>query len=198
MIRTIVISFILGSTLVSGSPAVAQSGGSPTPAPANAAPSKEPSTAAQENVKDRPAPEKKRVKKVWTNEDMSDVKGTISVVGDPSKSQEKEAAAPKEDKNAAVNADGDSRAQIVTNYREKLHQLHNQLDSIDAKITELRNFKGDDPSVAGGINPNHGYSMAPMEDQIKEQEAKRKAVQKQIDDLEDEARKNGLEPGELR
>jgi uncharacterized protein (UPF0335 family) len=45
---------------------------------------------------------------------------------------------------------------------------------------------------------NHGYSMTPVEDQVKQLEEKKKQIQAQIDALEDQARKNGFEPGQLR
>jgi uncharacterized protein (UPF0335 family) len=37
-----------------------------------------------------------------------------------------------------------------------------------------------------------------LEDQIKQLEEKKKKLQGQIDDLENEARKNGIDPGKLR
>jgi hypothetical protein len=40
--------------------------------------------------------------------------------------------------------------------------------------------------------------MTPVEDQVKTLEVKKKQIQDQIDALEDEARKDGVEPGQLR
>jgi uncharacterized protein (UPF0335 family) len=40
--------------------------------------------------------------------------------------------------------------------------------------------------------------MTPVEDQVKELEAKKKQIQGQIDSVEDQARRNGFEPGQLR
>ena len=45
---------------------------------------------------------------------------------------------------------------------------------------------------------HHGYYMTPMEDQVKALEEKKKQIQAQIDAVEDQARKNGFEPGLLR
>lgn len=45
---------------------------------------------------------------------------------------------------------------------------------------------------------NHGYSMTPVEDQVKQLEDKKKQIQAQIDAVQDQARKNGFEPGQLR
>jgi hypothetical protein len=90
------------------------------------------------------------------------------------------------------------RDKQATAYRERLHQLNNELETIDKKISQLRNFKGDNTSASGGINMNHGYSMTPVEDQVKQLEEKKKQIQAQIDAVEDQARKNGFEPGQLR
>jgi hypothetical protein len=172
---------------------------SPTPAASQAHTLSSDANAAA--PKDQPSdkdPAKKKPKKVWTNEEMSTVHGTISVVGDP------------EQANAASdsrkwNSDSDSgksndleREKVVANYREQLRQLRGQQDAIDKKITDYRNFKADDASPSGGINVRNRYSMAPMEDQIKQLEDKKKQIQARIDAIEEEARKNGIEPGELR
>jgi uncharacterized protein (UPF0335 family) len=45
---------------------------------------------------------------------------------------------------------------------------------------------------------HRGYYMTPVEDQVKELEEKKRQVQAQIDAVEDQARKNGFEPGQLR
>jgi len=143
-------------------------------------------------------PGKKKPKKVWTNEEMSTVHGTISVVGDP-----QQANATSDSRKG--NTDSDSgkgndleREKVVANYREQLRQLRGQQDAIDKKITDYRNFKADDASPSGGINVRNRYSMTPMEDQIKQLEDKKKQIQARIDAIEEEARKNGIEPGELR
>ena len=72
------------------------------------------------------------------------------------------------------------------------------MEATDKKISQLRNFKADNTSASGGINMNHGYSMTPVEDQVKQLEEKKKQIQTQIDAVEDQARKNGFEPGQLR
>jgi hypothetical protein len=141
---------------------------------------------------------KKKPKKVWTNEEMSTMHGIISVVGDP-----EQANAPPDSRK--WNNDSDSgkgndleREKVVANYREQLRQLRGQQDDIDKKIADYRNFKADNSSPSGGINVRNRYSMTPAEDQIRQLEEKKKQIQARIDALEEEARKNGIEPGELR
>jgi hypothetical protein len=45
---------------------------------------------------------------------------------------------------------------------------------------------------------HHGYYMTPVEDQVKQLEEKKKQIQAQIEAVEDQARKNGIAPGQLR
>jgi hypothetical protein len=147
----------------------------------------------------KPADEKKRPKKVWTNDDLSSVKGSVNVVGD-GKSAEGEGVAKKTDYAAGENAPAamDARKQQVESYRSQIKELQSQIDAADQKISELRNFKAENAAPSGGINPNKGYNMVPLEDQIKQLEDKKKQCLAKIDDVEVEAGKNGIEPGELR
>jgi hypothetical protein len=135
-------------------------------------------------------------KKVWTNDEVSNLggDGSISVVG---KAGGGDSSPPSN--NFQKTAPGSSaRDKQAAAYRDGLHQLNNQLESIDKKISQLRNFKADDTSPSGGINMNHRYSRTPVEDQVKELEEKKKQIQAQIDAVEDQARKSGFEPGQLR
>jgi hypothetical protein len=143
-------------------------------------------------------PAKKKPKKVWTNEEIPTVRGSISVVGDP-----EQANAPLDSRtrnNDSGSGDGkdSEREKVVANYRKQLRQLRGQQDDIDKKIADFRNFKADNASPSGGINVRNRYSMTTMEDQIKQLEDKKKQIQARIDAIEEEARKNGIEPGELR
>jgi hypothetical protein len=139
---------------------------------------------------------KTKPNRVWTNDEISGVgrDGAISVVGkagggdsNPS-SKNFQKTAPRlsaRDKQAAA-------------YRDRLHQLNNELEATDKKISQLRNFKADNSSPSGGINITHRYFMTPVEEQVKELEEKKKQIQAQIDAVEDQARKSGFEPGQLR
>lgn len=137
-----------------------------------------------------PAPATKpKTKKVWTNDDMSSVKGDVSVVGDASSgtSQSKSNSTPSANENS-----------VVASFKKQLARLQAQLDATNKKINDLQNFKGENSAPSGGIDPRHGYSMTPVADQIKQLEEKKKQIQAAIDDLEDQARKKGIEPGQLR
>jgi hypothetical protein len=77
-------------------------------------------------------------------------------------------------------------------------ELRKKIDVADQKISQMKNFKGNDSSPSGGINPNRGYSMTPVDEQVKQLEAKKKQLLASIEELEVQARKEGIEPGEIR
>ncbi len=140
------------------------------------------------------APDKKKPKKVWTNEEMATLPGEISVVGDPNQG----AASKKEPGHDATVGGGDSQQMQIDSYRRQISDLRSQIDAADQRIAQLKAFKGENSSPSGGINMNQGYDMVPVEDQVKQLEAKKKKLEGQIEDVENEARKNGIDPGKLR
>jgi predicted nucleic acid-binding Zn-ribbon protein len=144
---------------------------------------------------DAPAtPEKKKPKKVWTNDEVATLPGQVSVVGQPNQRVEYR----RETEEGSSSDKGNGQESQIDSYRQQIGDLRNQIDAADQRIAELKNFKGENASPTGGINPNKGYNMVPVEEQIKQLEAKKKKLQGQIDDLENEARKNGIDPGKLR
>jgi hypothetical protein len=135
---------------------------------------------------------RKKNKKVWTNDEISKVgEGSISVVGNASEASS-QGASSKSAGAASV------KERQVTTYRSRLRQLQNQLESTEKQISDLRNFKAENTGASAGISINRGYSMTPVEDQVKSLEEKKKRIQAQVSDIEDAARKDGIEPGELR
>lgn len=140
---------------------------------------------------------KPRKKKVWTNDEISTVggPGSISVVG---KANGPQAEEPNSSGNTGARGAASAKQRQVAGYRDRLRQLNNQLESTDKQISDLRNFKATNTSASGGINMNHRYSMTPVEEQVKDLEEKKKQLQAQISAVEDQARKEGIEPGQLR
>jgi hypothetical protein len=132
--------------------------------------------------------EAKKPKKVWTNENLSGANGDVSIVGDPKNiSKSKSIAAKPAD------------AQYIASIRKQLDKLQAQIADADKQIVDLTNFsKGEPSSSAGGIKLNKGYNREPIEVQIRALEDKKKDLQAKIDVLLDEARKKGIEPGQLR
>jgi|SRR5580700_4697198 hypothetical protein len=158
------------------SPASFQSAG---PAPAT-------SPARPPNV-DAPAPgDAKKTKKVWTNDDVSGLSGPVSVVGNS--------------KNLGK-GDPDSKAdgQYIANTRKELRKLESQLDDTNKQLRDLQDFsEGKAPATPSGYPINKGYNRVPVDQQISSLDGQSKQLRAKIDALVDEARKKGVEPGDLR
>jgi hypothetical protein len=127
-------------------------------------------------------------KKVWTNDNLSGASGTVSVVGD-SKNTPK--AKPTNDKPAD--------AQYIANVRKQIDKYQEQITDVDRQLLDLKNFSQGEPNTsAGGIKLNKGYNREPIEVQIRTLQDQKKDLESKIDALLDEARKKGVEPGQLR
>jgi hypothetical protein len=162
--------------LLAACSAAAQSPDTSSPAPAA-----QPQTAA-------PPADAKKPKKVWTNENLSGASGTVSVVGDPKNAAK---AKPSSDKPAD--------AQYIASVRKQIDKYQEQIADVDRQLLDLKNFSQGEPNTsAGGIKLNKGYNREPIEVQIRVLQDQRKDFQSKIDALSDEARKKGVEPGQLR
>jgi len=124
-------------------------------------------------------------KKLWTNENLSDANGPISVVGDPKHPAKGKTGQPAD-------------PQYVANTRKQLEKLQSELDDTDKQLAALKNFASGEPSPSAGKQLNKGYNLTPVDQQIQSLEEKKKETQSKIDALLDEARKKGVEPGQLR
>jgi hypothetical protein len=169
-------------------PARAQSPDASNP-PSTAKPADSPASAPATTPAD-----KKKPKKVWTDDNIGSAKGSVSVVGDGNSSSQK---SPDKQEKSSSTADQAHQNQIQQ-YRDQIQQYRDQIDAIDKRIDQLKNFKGENTSPSGGINMSQGYNMTPVEDQVKQLEEKKKQLQAKIDDTEVEARKNGIDAGDLR
>jgi hypothetical protein len=151
---------------------------------------------AAKNAASSKAADTKKAKKVWTNDDVGSIKGNVSVVGDKDSDQ---AGSAKDSKTADTSGGGeDPKKARLQQYRDRIADLNAKIADADRKIAELKNFKADNGAPSGGINPNHGYNMVPLEEQVKQLEDKKKQMQASIEDVENQARKEGFDPGELR
>ena len=150
---------------------------SPTPAASPAPP--------QDGTSTTP-PDPKKAKKVWTNEDVNGLNGPVSVVGN-SKNLGKGGPESKADE------------QYIANARKELAKLQAQLEDTKKQLADLKEFsEGKAPATSSGYEINKGYNRVPVNQQITNLEAKQKQLQGKIDALLDEARKKGVEPGDLR
>lgn len=131
----------------------------------------------------------KKPKKVLTNEDVSNSPGKISVVGN---GQNTPGNKPKAAATKTANP------QYVTSVRNQIEKLLKQIVDTDKQITDLKNFQSGEPSTnASGVELDKRYEREPIEVQIRALQDKKKDLQAKVDALYDEARKNGVESGEL-
>lgn len=128
----------------------------------------------------------KKTKKVWTNEDVGGLTGPISVVGNS--------------KNLGKGgSDGKADGQYIANAKKQLGKLQSQLDDTDKQLADLKDFsEGKTPTTSSGYQINKGYNRVPVDQQITSLQDKKKQLQDKIDALLDEARKKGVQPGDLR
>ena len=153
----------------SGSSAQSQEQSQPPP---QAQPSKAPQSGETPGNAPKAEPGKgKKPKKVWTEDDMGKLGNKVSVVGGS---------------NSATTANGPARSgsRDTSYYRDRLTPLRQQLERIETQIRDLQTAK------LGG-RENIARSLERLE-------AQKKEVQGKIDAVEDEARKDGIEPGQLR
>jgi len=146
------------------------------------------STAAQSQDSSAPPPpaDTKKPKKVWTNDDIPSAKGAVSVVGD-TKSK------PKADNSKPADA------QYVASVRKQLDKLQGEIADIDKQLVDLKNFSEGEPSTtASGVKLDKSYQREPIEVQMRALQDKKKDLESKIDALLDEARKKGVDPGQLR
>ena len=125
----------------------------------------------------------KKAKKVWTDDDLHGL-GGVSVVGNTKANTKSHSTIGGKDATAA-------------NYKQQLAKLQAQLDDINSKIAELKNFNGENNKDTG-IQANHHLNRGSVSDQITQLETKKAKVTEQIQKIYDDARHNGIEPGALR
>jgi len=179
MRRSLILAGILASFATPNCPAQSSQSGSDSasakPAP-QSAPAAEGTTAAkdQSSGKDQ-AKDKKKTRKVWTEEEISAVGGTISVVGDQH---------PTNNSSRPPSSTSPSDGRDKAYYRGRLAPLRQQIDDVDREIQEMK-------SVKGTVREN-------VEAQVQIREARREKIQKQINEIEEDARRHGIGAGQLR
>ncbi len=69
---------------------------------------------------------------------------------------------------------------------------------MNKQITAYKQFEEGETVPDSGQDISKGYTRTPVNQQIAKLQGKKKDLQTQIDELIDEARKKGVEPGQLR
>ena len=142
-----------------------------------------PQTSSQDPA---PPAETRKPKKVWTNEDIPNTKGGISVVSDTKNNAKPAPSKP-------------SNAQYVASVRKQLDKLQGQIADIDKQLVDLKNFSAGEPSTtASGVKLDKSYQREPIEVQIRALQDKKKDLESKVDALLDEARKKGVDSSQLR
>jgi predicted RNase H-like nuclease (RuvC/YqgF family) len=142
-------------------------------------------------------PKTKKEKKVWTNEDLEDMRGTVRVseIG-PAGAGEQPAAT--ETDQARANAERDARAKDVKQYSEQLATLRAEIERLDAEMRRLREFRKSAKGSMGGLVLGQEDAGITPEDALGQLAKRKREVQRQIDELEDQARRKSIGPGAIR
>jgi hypothetical protein len=125
-------------------------------------------------------------KKVWTNEDITGTKGGVSVIGD------------KRNQNYHLTPNQPADPATVARIKKELEKLQTQLDDVNMKLKSFKEFQDGEPVSTGERDLSKGINRVPVNQQVAQLEDKKKTLQGQIGDLVDEARKKGVDPGQLR
>ncbi len=162
-------------------------------------------------------------KKVWTNDDLTDLRSSVRITT-AAATPSAEGSAAGEATAAAAAAPGKEKAlpdeKDPEYYRKQLGPLRQQRDQLDAKIKEIQDALNNPSQGTNKINttqqaPNmppgteqggppradnslYGNQIVRPQDQLEVYQKQRDEVQEKIDDLESQARRNGIDPGDIR
>jgi len=152
------------------------------------------------------AAEGKRGPKVWTNDEIERlVRGErIAVIGSVAAPESAattgegaaSAEAPTEEASAEEAQPQKPKEQTPEYWQERMKPLREEMAKIEQRLQQLRSGQGQAASNAINVNTNApGVDVA---DTIRRFEARRAELQRQIDDLQTEARRAGVPSGWVR
>lgn len=161
---------------------------SPNPAASPTTPAAAPAVATPANpgTQDTDPVTAKKTRKVWTNEDVSGMRGPISIVGDGRNAKGKNAPQTPAD------------PAYISGARKKLQDLQEKMAAADKELASLKDFSEGEPVATADREFHKSYNNEPIAEQVSNLQAKKIDLQSKIDALLDEARKKGVEPGQLR
>jgi hypothetical protein len=188
----------------------------PTP-PAQPPPPTTPSSTTPAPIR---AQKPQAAKRVWTNDDLGELTGVVTTASStPSGGAADAQANAAPDDRAKKDLPPEKDPEV---YRKKLEPLRAQLAQTESKIKEMQDAidhpidgknainlnqqapnlpKADQPADYQEKRPDNaifGNQVVRPEDQLVVYRQRRDALRQQIDDLEAEARKNGIDPGDIR
>jgi hypothetical protein len=143
---------------------------------------------------------KPKPKKVWTDENLGEAGGTISVVGDPKAGPKGQAVQRPQAKPTPGKSRGETvDPRTLEAVRQQLQRLQLNLDQVDQQLAQLKGFSKGYAKNAGGLQRDTWqYNSSSVEEQLRHLQEKKANLQTAIDNLLDAARKSGIEPGQLR
>jgi anaerobic selenocysteine-containing dehydrogenase len=149
---------------------------------ATSAPPKPPPAQAASTANAKPA-------KVWTNDEIDTLPNNhgVSVVGN------------RTQQNASATSKGYSLEKDPGWYRRQLAPLRAEIEKLDGQIEQTKAFLSGE-KVNEQPASVRAYFTVPgnPQGQLRQMEARRQADATKVDDLLDQARHNGIEPGALR
>lgn len=135
--------------------------------------------------------QEKDPRKVWTNEDLEHLaaRPLANTPASPA-SDESPQASPVEKHYV--------RAKDAKWYVSQLKPLQTQVEQIDKQLRSLRQARKDGRGTTGAVALDQDAEGVTTDAQIQVLEQRRKQLLLKIDDLEDQSRRNGLDPGAVR
>lgn len=150
--------------------------------PAPAVKTQDPAPASAPTTSTNPAP----AKKIWTNENLSEARGNVSVVGD------------KRNQKYSMGSGTPADGATIERLRQNLKKLQGQLDGVNKQLASYKDFEEGEAVSTNAREMTKGISRMPVDQQMVKLKEKGKQLKQQIDELLDEARKKGVLPGQLR
>jgi len=136
-------------------------------------------------------PEKKESKRVWTNDDLEHLAARPLANAAPSPASEESPLTTSVEKHYV-------RAKDPKWYVSQLKPLQAQVEHIDSELRTLRQARKDGKGTTGAVALNQDTEGVTTDAQIQVLDQRRKQLLLQIDELEDQARHNGLDAGSVR
>jgi hypothetical protein len=160
-------------------------------------PTGKPSTVADAARKANAAPNKPKAKHVFTNDDLSGLGGGVSVVGSDRGSAVNEnsnaglqgrSAAPSGDRNEAY-------------WRQRARAIKDQIEGIDQQIDKVKQEIAKSGPASFDPTTSLTQNVIVLHDRnadLQRLQERKQNLEKQLDDLTDEGRKAGADPGWFR
>jgi hypothetical protein len=193
-----------GSAPPAQPPAQAQSQSQPPSQPssqatASADASTQPQSLADAARQANAQKDKPKAKHVYTDDNLSSIHGTISVVGDGSSHSPAGNGESSEGTAAAAPAAGSNNSEAY--WRSRARAIKDQITSTDQQIADVKAEIA--KSGAASFDPSTGLSQGVIivhdrNAQVKELEDRKRGLENQLDELADEARKAGADSGWAR